>query len=280
VKYALLPILWTSLAVLAEDGAELNQPAGEVPTDTATADQDVANEVTKGVRVEDVVEPTADYHYAQFGKGDPFVPPLTLSPEKKSVAVINASGMEIPIVSPLQRFAITDLNLTGIWQLSNGERKGMVMTPQGGQESGLGIIVRVGDPIGKRGGRVIAIAGDYLTVREFSLAPDGTRQYEDQQMYMGRWTSGLEVNGKIKFKPGAKDADLEIKAEPGAPLDFAQPEKKADVVQGAQPVGGEEPAPPVNGEKADAAGVNAEKADAAGVNAEKAVKAPADAENK
>ncbi len=239
MKKVAIAFLITTRTVLAQGEGEVTEPAGEIPE---SSEEDIAKEVTKGLRVEDVVEPTADFHFAQFGKSDPFIPPLTLSPQKRA-EVIQASGIEIPIVSPLQRFDIPELTLIGVWQLSSGERKGMIMTPQGGGDGGLGIIVRVGDPIGKRGGKIIAIANDYLTVREFSLALDGTRQYEDQQMYMGRWSSGLEVNGKIKFNPGQKDVEVVVKDEPGDELKFEDPPAKAGhglPQPEAQPVAGGE----------------------------------------
>ena len=90
----------------------------------------VAQEVTKGLRVEDVVEPPTEYHYAAFGKPDPFVAPMLA--RESLVASSIVSGLEVPIVSPLQRHEINELSLVGIWQLRSGERKALILTPHGG----------------------------------------------------------------------------------------------------------------------------------------------------
>jgi Tfp pilus assembly protein PilP len=167
----------------------------------------VAQEVTKGIRVEDVVEPPSEYHYAAFGKPDPFIPPMIAS---LSQEVAGPSGLEVPIVSPLQRFPVNELRVVGIWQLSSGERKALVMTPgEGGAGGGgpQGIIVRNGDSIGNRAGKILAIGETVITVREFRLAADGTRQYEDVQMLMGT-PDPNKASGKLKFTPGAEDAQV------------------------------------------------------------------------
>ncbi len=167
----------------------------------------VAQEITKGVRVEDIVEPPSDYRYAAFGKADPFVPPMVTS-EKP----IGPGNLEIPIVSPLQRFDVMEMDLVGVWQLSTGERKAMILTPGNQESGGQGIIVKNGDPIGKRGGKILGIGDDFLTVREFMLAADGTRQYEDQQMYMGK-RSPDDLPGKIIFKPGQPQTEVKIEGD-------------------------------------------------------------------
>lgn len=177
----------------------------------------VAEEITKGVRVEDIIEPPSDYRYAAFGKGDPFLPPLITEDARM------ANPLEIPIVSPLQRYKLADLKMVGIWQLPSGERKAMIMTPSDNDIS-QGIIVKSGDPIGQRGGRILGIGDDYLTVREFTLSPDGTRQYEDQQMFIGP-RSFEDLSGKLQFDPGARDAKVMIEgaAGPGGVAPAAAP---------------------------------------------------------
>jgi Tfp pilus assembly protein PilP len=185
---------------------EINQPAWDSYDDKGAG---AAEEITKGVRVEDIIEPPSDYRYAAFGKGDPFVPPVIT----EEATVINP--LEIPIVSPLQRFRLQELSLVGIWQLSSGERKAMIMTPSNGLGGSQGIIVKNGDPIGQKGGRILGVGDDYLTIREFMLAPDGTRQYEDQQMFMGGRPAD-DIDGKIRFEPGGKEPQVIINGEAGA----------------------------------------------------------------
>ncbi len=163
----------------------------------------VATEITKGVRVEDIVEPPSDYRYAAFGKPDPFVPPLLIEAEPPG-----PSALEIPLVSPLQRFQLEDLAVVGVWQLASGDRKAMILTPGNrGGNAGAGIIVKNGDLIGNRGGKILAIADDFLTVREFYLGADGTRQFEDRQLFMGK-RNEEDLAGKIRFTPGQKQSQI------------------------------------------------------------------------
>lgn len=172
----------------------------------------VARDVTNGVRVEDIVEPPSDYRYAAFGKADPFVPPLLAYTEDEP----GPGALEIPLVSPLQRYELEQLKVVGIWQLKSGERKAMVMAPsdEGGTgASGVGIIVKNGDLIGKRGGKILGIGEDYVNVREFSLAPDGSRRFEDRQMFMGK-RADEDLAGKIRFKPGEKSPEVIIESDP------------------------------------------------------------------
>jgi Tfp pilus assembly protein PilP len=164
--------------------------------------ESTAKEITKGVRVEDIVEPPSDYHYASFGKPDPFVPPL-LPPAPVPEKGAGPSSLEVPIVSALQRYAIDDLRIVGIWQHSNGDRKALVLTPSGSEQGGQGVIVRAGDPIGNRGGKILAIANDFIAVREFFLAPDGIRQYEDRRMLM-TITPPEKQPAHLLFKPGER----------------------------------------------------------------------------
>lgn len=177
--------------------SDLNMPAEQTsPGDDSGASWDsylefgdadgVANDVTSGIRVEDIVEPPSQYRYAAFGKQDPFIPPM-LTQERSSNA-------EIPIVSVLQRHSLESLRIVGLWELPSGERKALVMTPN--EE---GIVSRVGDLIGSRGGKIIQITAAGIKVREFSISPDGTRQFEDADLYLG--VDDGSNNGQKTAKP-------------------------------------------------------------------------------
>jgi Tfp pilus assembly protein PilP len=194
-----------------------------------SSEESTAKEITKGVRVEDIVEPPSDYHYASFGKPDPFVPPL-LPPAPAPDKGAGPSSLEVPIVSALQRYSIDNLLIVGIWQHSNGDRKALILTPSGSDQGGQGVIVRAGDPIGNRGGKILAIANDFIAVREFFLAPDGIRQYEDRRMLM-TITPPERQPAHLLFKPGervpkevtdGKDVNLD-----DAGLAIPKPEKTA-----------------------------------------------------
>ncbi|NDE13390.1 hypothetical protein EBZ80_00460 [bacterium] len=172
----------------ASGEAEFGAPARELPSDA---------------RVEDIVEPSADYHYAGFGKADPFQPPVTV----KSIV---PDAVEIPIVSPLQRHPLSALKLVGVWARSPGERKALLMTP--GME---GIIVRVGDLAGNGGGKVVAIDEVSVVVREFLIANDGTRQFSDVRLVFDAKTPSVQhgaTGGAIVIAPGASKPDVQLPA--------------------------------------------------------------------
>ncbi|MBP6217420.1 MAG: pilus assembly protein PilP [Oligoflexales bacterium] len=87
---------------------------------------------------------------------------------------------EISIVSLLQKYSLEKLNVVGVWRLENGKSKALIMTPKD-----EGVVVTTGDSLGRRGGKIVKIDDDKVIVREFSLASDGTRQFEDQQIWLG-----------------------------------------------------------------------------------------------
>jgi len=162
-----------------------------------------ARELPSNARVEDIVEPSADYHYAGFGKADPFQPPVTI----KSIV---PDAVEIPIVSPLQRHPLSALKLVGVWARSPGDRKALLMTP--GME---GIIVRVGDLAGNGGGKVVAIDDSSVVVREFLIANDGTRQFSDVRLVFESKTPPVQrgaMGGAIVIAPGASKPDVQLPA--------------------------------------------------------------------
>lgn len=132
---------------------------------------DVVVESNEEVKVQDIVSENIDYTYASFGKDNPFVPPLLST---------HLAKLEIPIVSILQRYRLDELSLVGTWELENSDRKALVMTPKD-----EGVIVTVGDLVGNKGGKIVGIAPKSIKIREFTLAPDGTRQFEDYQIYLG-----------------------------------------------------------------------------------------------
>ena len=174
----------------------------------------IAQEVTNGVRVEDIVEPPSEFRFAAFGKPDPFVAPMAAREDSSAAGIAGVDPLEIPIVSPLQRYSLAELKVVGVWELATGERKAMIIAGGAGQTA-QGIIVKAGDPVGSRGGKVLSIGTDFLTIREFTLAPDGTRQYEDQQMHMDGGIPA-EPMGRIRFEPGKKDTQVIMENAEGA----------------------------------------------------------------
>ena len=193
--------------------AKTSKDATPVPVETDAADDgvSVAKDVSARSRFEEVAEDPSDFHYVGSEKSDPFLPPLITSPEGSKVpgAVLKAQpgSIEIPIVSPLQQYELNQLNVVGVWQLTTGERKAMILAPANGGGAGQGIIVKTGDPVGNRGGKITSIGEEYVNVREFMLAPDGSRRYLDQKMQMGKKEAD-DVPRKIRFTPGAARTTL------------------------------------------------------------------------
>lgn len=176
------------------DIVDLNQIGVEEtedpPKNDATVEANVAEDVTASIRVEEILEPPTDYHYAAFGKDNPFQSPdLDIQTSRRAPA-----GSEIPIVSPLQEYELDTLLVKGIWQLESGEWRAIVMTPKG-----QGIIVKVGDPISA--GKVMTIDADGVTTRQYQIRRDGAREFTDRSLLLNSERSGT---GKIILRPGEK----------------------------------------------------------------------------
>lgn len=160
-------------------------------------------DVTDHIKVQDIVEPPSVYHYAAFGKPDPFRPVI----RTKAVAFVpTAQDLEVPILSALQTVGIENMTILGIWQGSDGRKKAMITfaggsPPYDGDTKGY--VVKVGDPIGNRGGIVQAIKHDGMVVREFEVLADGTRHFKDATLPFN-----LQIKipqppqGSWIFKPG------------------------------------------------------------------------------
>ncbi len=197
------------------------------------------------LRIEEIVEPSAEYHYAGFGKADPFrKPPLAELPTDDAIANKGDSraiaGAEIPIVNSLQRYPLDQLKATGIWLLSDGSKKAMIMTP-----SAEGVIVKIGDPIAA--GKVMDIKRDRVIVRQYSIRRDGAREYQDNDLFLG--TKAPEKKGFLVLKPGKppefpdenKPASQDTANAPAQPVGSDAPQ-----AGGATPPGVNSPASPVS----------------------------------
>jgi Tfp pilus assembly protein PilP len=148
------------------------------------------------VKIREIVEPSGEYSYASFGRPDPFVAPAALMDPGANEGATPAfvpEGSEIKIVSPLQRYPLSDLNVKGVWQLSSGETRAVILTPKG-----EGVVVKEGDPISS--GKVLSIKREQLTARLYRLRSDGVREYEDVAMKIGGAPD--KSQGVIKLDPG------------------------------------------------------------------------------
>lgn len=133
----------------------------------------VVTDKNKGVRIEDIVDVSSDYHYASFGNADPFVPPLLAAPQNKQPTVSKQ------ILSPLQNYPSNQIKISGVWQTDEGEWKALAMTKEG-----EGIIVRKADPFGDKDGRITSIGEDGINIREYTKNLDGTREANESKIFL------------------------------------------------------------------------------------------------
>ena len=154
--------------------------------------------------LEEIIENSNDYIYAGDKRSDPFSEPTddqlkkafliqearyTQTPSK----VVDAKGKEIPIVSILQKYELFKLKVKGIWAGSDGKSKAMIITPEN-----EGVIVEVNDPISA--GKVIEIYEDRLAIRQYKYQEDGSRTYDDVNLYLR--TPKTVEQGSIVFEAG------------------------------------------------------------------------------
>ena len=154
--------------------------------------------------LDEIIENTDDYTYSGYKRPDPFSEPSEEQLKKAFLiqearftespnTVVDEKGKEIAIKSILQSFRISELNVKGIWVGSDGASKAMIMTP-----NSEGVIVKVNDPISA--GKVLQIYPDRVLVRQYKYQEDGTRIYDDVNIYLR--APKLIENGSIVFNAG------------------------------------------------------------------------------
>ncbi len=140
----------------------------------------------KDITVKDIVESPMDYVYSGYGKEDPFLAP------NESIGIRNTTTIpnrvEIPIVSVLQKYNLTEMRLEGVWLAKKNARRALIRTPKD-----EGVVVSLGDYAGAHGGKVVDIQEDRVVVREFRIAPDGTRLFQDSSLWMARETVDAKI---------------------------------------------------------------------------------------
>ena len=193
----------------------------EMMADYGLAEDPVIKDITDGIKIEDIVQPNTDYNFSSFGRGDPFVPPITMD----VVARRGEQIVEVELKSILQKYPLLALKVAGVWQVGT-LRKALITTPMN-----EGVVVQEGDPMGLRGGKVIDVEDDFVTVREFDLIADGTRQFQDVKVYLtGRKPKKA---GKIIFTAGAEPVVIDPKAENDPPGNITPIEAAAGIGENA-----------------------------------------------
>lgn len=184
ITRAVFLLIVCSGLVFAEEAEE-----SDSLTDQDNNVQDVIDKLEAGVRIDDIVEPTAGYHYSSFSKKDPFSHPT-----------VDEISDEEFASSKLQKFDVSSLQLVGIWKLSTGISRALVLTPHN-----EGIVVSVGSSIGQNNGEVLDIARRKIIVREYTITPDGTRQFNDIPMPLAKEKDETTTNDSNEPTPVAEE---------------------------------------------------------------------------
>jgi len=131
-------------------------------------------DVTKDSKTKAINGAEKIYHYVSMARPNPFIPPL--------ISTLMAKE-EIQVENVLQRYPLSNLQVVGVWTLRNKEIKAMVITP-----SMEGVVAGMGSQLGRRGGKIVAMDDNSITVREYSLASDGSHLYEDLKVWIEQQT--------------------------------------------------------------------------------------------
>jgi Tfp pilus assembly protein PilP len=192
----------------AQDPALTGEQAGWDSANKRYNDQDASSVVSKTVRVEDIIEPSVDYRYSSARRKNPFIPEIVLSGQMAKQRELSPNDVEIPIVSPLQAFPVSQLSVIGVWETDAHVWKALIGTP-----ATQGIEATLGDPVGNSGGRIMSITPESVIVREFSVRFDGTREYRDMPLHMGsdlpaEKPADEKVGGRLILRPGATQPEI------------------------------------------------------------------------
>lgn len=211
-----------SLSKLATASSSLKssaQPENKISTEASVTDEewdsaakkfdqyDPAVSVTNGIRVEDIIEPSSEYQYSSNRKKNPFLPEIKVTRRAVAQKELSPNDVEIPIINPLQSFAVSQLGVIGVWEGDDHVWKALIETP-----TNQGIETKLGDPAGNSGGRIMSITPESVVVREFSIRSDGTREYRDVPLYMGSDNPRIlnsNIGGRLILRPGASAPEIE-----------------------------------------------------------------------
>ena len=109
------------------------------------------------------------------------------------------------VVSKLQHHDISSLKLVGVWRLSTGVSKALILTP-----TGEGVVAVIGDPVGQNNGEIMEIGKNKIIIREYLMTPDGTRQFNDIDMFLEDYfDTGISEAGEGLKMMSDEEASLE-----------------------------------------------------------------------
>ncbi len=165
---------------------------------SASTDKDASSDKTieileSSIQIDDIIEPSASYRYSSFNKRDPFA-----YPDREEIFDDEFA------ISKLQHHDVSSLKLVGVWRLSTGISKALILTP-----AGEGVVAVIGDPIGQNNGEVMEIGRNKIIIREFLMTTDGTRQFNDMDMFLEDYFEPSSVGGLEVISGSDSDTPLE-----------------------------------------------------------------------
>jgi type IV pilus assembly protein PilP len=159
-----LRILVVALSVIAI-GAACSDDAGKDNAKAKTS----ANKKAKKASEEAVMQADLEYHYDPEGKPDPF---------ESYVKQLVSMNQGVELTSPLQRFDLSQLTVTGIiW--SAVAPRALIQDP-----TGKGYVVQTGAAIGKNRGRIVGIEDNRLIVKETYVDFEDRATTKEVDMYL------------------------------------------------------------------------------------------------
>lgn len=215
---------------------DLNESLDEQQVDKWDSAKTAYPSAATPVTIENIVEPSSEYHYASFGKPNPFLAPQPKSESEmletestvstpasddsaislssipapaQGPAAVSGAMQEIPVVSTLQKYPLARLELKGVWQLDTGDRRAIVMTP-----NKEGVIVKMEDPIAA--GKVLDIKRDRIVVRQYRIRDDGVREFSDENLYLG--DAKRREKTFVRLLPGKEPEFTEEAKSPTTPV--------------------------------------------------------------
>lgn len=129
-----------------------------------------AKDISSSIKIKKISRKKFSYEYKATHKKNPFLPPVIEDLKPK---------MEIPIVNVLQRYQISQLKLVGTWNLENKEKNCLLLTPES-----KGLIGKIGDYIGRKGGRISQITENSIEITYYKLLDNGDKEKLISYLYL------------------------------------------------------------------------------------------------
>ncbi|MCY4444624.1 MAG: pilus assembly protein PilP [Proteobacteria bacterium] len=125
------------------------------------------------------------YVFSLLGDDEPFTPAILVEhlEIEATTSTFESSTFGEPGIEELEKYSLSAIKLAGVWK-SADIAKGLVVLPDG-----QGLVVKVGDKIGRHGGEIIEINNQELVVRKYTMGPENLRQVQDESILINSESS-------------------------------------------------------------------------------------------